>query len=220
MKKRIFPICLAIAALILVLVLSACSSTGNTNKQTNQGAQAYQRANLMGQVTAITGNQVSIKVIELPQMPSGSAGQRPTGDQQKPATTQGSTQPTASPAPASSPNNASTQKQRNYSFTGEEKSIVIPVGVTITSNQRTVSASANPQGNSNVSVQTVTLDFKDIQVGDIISIWYSEKDNTAIARISISSSTSTSGQDGGFPGGDFPGGERGGEPPAGGPGGN
>ncbi len=215
MKKR--DAITATTAFLLMFILSACASAGSSDKQGSTNGQAYQRPDLMGQVTAIAGNEVTLNVIELPQMPAGSAGQRPTAAGNNPAATLGGNQPAASSE--TSPG-SSTQKQRGYTFTGEEKTIMIPVGVSITAVQRSGAVNANPQATGNNSVQTVAMDFKDIQAGDILSIWYSEKDSTAISKVIIASSSSTAGQEGGFPGGDFPGGGPGGEPPAGRPEGN
>ncbi len=250
MKKRIIPIIATVIAAVSMLTLASCSA--NNANANNPNGQGYQRPDMMGQVTAIAGNEVTIKVIELPNIPSFSPGQRsprpsgwqrsprPSGEpRQTPSPGDSSQNPVASLAPGQSPAPSGSQGGRRgfgMNFTGEEKTIVIPPGVPITTVQRsTTGTNGNNTGGNNAgnnggnnrgtqggnmpraSVQTVQMDFKDIKVGDILSIWYSQKDNTAIARVSIQS-TSGNGNNGGFfpggfPGGDFPGGQ-------GGPGGN
>lgn len=229
MKKKILPIIAIITTAAIALTLASCGA--NNANGNNPNGQGYQRPDLMGQVTAIAGNEVTIKVIELPAMPSFSPGQRsprPSGWQRSPRPSDAAQQtpapdisaaPGSSPAPSGSP--GSGRRGFSMTFTGEEKTVVIPVGVPITTIQRSATGTsgtnggaANNGGNApRASVQTVALDFKDIKVGDIISIWYSTKDTTAIARVSIQSTTTNGnngGFPGGFPGGGFPGGPGGG----------
>ena len=226
MRKGIISITAVMLTAVFALMLVSCSSNSTTNSQNGQSGQGYERADLMGQVSAIAGNEVTIKVIELPAMPSFSQGQQrsPRPSRSPSASDAGNQQPQGSQLPEKSPaasgqnqapSDTSGQNRRSGSsmtFTGEEKTIVIPVGVPITSVQRSNTGTNGAQNGSNTgnstpstTAQTVQLDFKDIKVGDILSIWYSEKDKTAIARVSIQSTTSNSQNGSGFQGGgNFP----------------
>ncbi|MDI3481042.1 MAG: hypothetical protein PWQ97_697 [Tepidanaerobacteraceae bacterium] len=59
-------------------------------------------------------------------------------------------------------------------YTGESKTITIPDGVEITTFAR-----------GDKGGEQKTIELKDIKVGDILRIWYSDENKTTISRVSV-----------------------------------
>lgn len=67
-----------------------------------------------------------------------------------------------------------TPPQRTFTYTGETKTITVTSDIPITTMNRT------EQG-----METVNLKFEDIKAGDILSVWYSDKETGKISKIIV-----------------------------------
>ncbi|MCR4436104.1 MAG: hypothetical protein QHH06_13820 [Clostridiales bacterium] len=149
---------------------AASSSTGSTNSpsSTGGGQRQFARPDLSGEVASISGNQVTLKLIEIPaprrNSQQGANGQAQNGSS---ATDQGTGQP----------------RQRNITYTGQTQTISIPDGTQITTTVRGQNAR-----------EEKAIELKDIKQGDILQIWYSDKDKQTISRISVMEASGNSGQ--------------------------
>jgi hypothetical protein len=166
--------------------------------QNNPGMQ-LQDADLMGEVSAISGNEITVKVISIPQMGQGQKGgpdgnsngqtsrgaigrkQAPAaGDGQASANDAGKNQ---APADGTGQNRASAdnaangqQPQREIQYTGETKVLKLTDSVTITETVRE---------DKNVTSQAIKL--TDIKVGDTLQVYYSDKSKETISKIILGS---------------------------------
>jgi hypothetical protein len=75
-----------------------------------------------------------------------------------------------------SPSGTPQPKRDNPTFTGETKTVTIPAGMSITTVLRPEEAK-----------ESKNIELKDIKVGDMIQVWYSDKEKGTISRVSISS---------------------------------
>lgn len=163
---------------------SSSSSTNNQNKK---------MPDLAGEVTAISGSQITLKLIELPTMNSNKdgstqgsqsansstnssnqnsqqSGQKPDGN---PPSDQGGQKPSGDQANGQKP-------KMEVKYTGETKTITISDGVSITSHS---------MGQNGGSEKTIAV--KDIKVGDRLDISYSDSNKTTISKISVRGSSQT-----------------------------
>lgn len=148
------------------------------------------KSNIMGEVASINGSNIQLKLIEMPQFGPG-GGQR--GQKQESAGDQNNQPPDAKsqngnppsdtpPAENESSDNSGMQRgnppqggQMNY--TGETKTIIVSDDAEIIS-----------QGRSQDGSENQTLALKDIQVGNILRIWYEDEQNGVISKISVMTS--------------------------------
>ena len=163
MKKWI----LAVLCGALALGLAACGGQ-QANRQANGGFRG-QQADLAGEVSAINGSNVTLKVMQFGGgmgngAPGGMPSRRPNATRDPNATRpQFSRNPNASGAPFT----------RQY--TGEEKTLTIPADAKITS---TVFDNGNPA--------QVEMKLADLKVGDILLITY-QQDKSTVASINVMS---------------------------------
>ncbi len=177
------------------------NSQPNGSKRGNGGYRGQlqgQGADLTGEVSSISGNQITLKVIKMPAFnrngtsPRGGTGN--SGNTSQPAA--GST-PAAEPSsstPASDSSNTSPDSRgpkgnghsqpRGIQYTGETKTVTIPDGVAITAMART-------NGDSNQQ----TLKLSDIKEGNVLQIWYSDKDKGTVSKINVMQRIPGTGQD-------------------------
>lgn len=138
---------------------SAKADAGNPKRR-------FSRPDLSGEVTSIVGNEVTLKVIEMPQTGPNMArgaqrGMRPPGEG-RPGQGFQAGAGTGMMGPGT------------IKYSGEKKTVLIPVGIPITTMTR------GEKGR-----ETKTLDFTDIKKGAILQIWYADQKQTAISRISV-----------------------------------
>lgn len=171
------------------------SNTTQSNSTTNN-SENKKMPDLAGEVTAINGSQVTLKLIELPaasEDKNGKAqdgqntnsstnssnqntqqsGQKPTGN---PPSDQGGQKPTGNQSNGQPP-------KMEVKYTGETKTITISDGVSITTLNK---------GENGGTEKTIAV--KDIKVGDRLDISYSDSNKTTISKISVRSVSQTQNQ--------------------------
>jgi hypothetical protein len=181
--KKISVVVIAIF-IVLIAGFVAFNSKNKTNQKSSnsssnqpafkEGGKEQRQFNfpgLSGEVASIAGNQVTIKIIETPKFPRNmnqregrNAGTRNNGGQWN----RGEGWQSGN----------SQGRQRTIKYTGERKNVIIPVGVPITTMVRTETGR-----------ETQTVAFNKIKKGDILQIWYSDKEQAIISRIGIRSQT-------------------------------
>lgn len=165
-----------VCGLLLVTVLTAAGCGSSTDQPASTSAQGerpgnpsdgqrtgqFSRADVSGQVESIAGNEVKLKLIEMPAPRANeNAGQGSGGMRQGQNSGQGA---------------SSGQSQgRAIKFTGETQTLLIPIGVPLTTMTR---------GQNGPEVKEA--DLKDIKKGSMLNIWYADKTSKTIDRISIS----------------------------------
>ncbi|KZL91009.1 hypothetical protein [Clostridium magnum] len=155
---------------------SSSSTTSNQNKK---------MPDLAGEVTAISGSEVTLKLIELPAMNSdkNSKSQDGQSTNSSASTSTQSTQQADQKTTGNAPSDQSGQKpsgqpgerpKMEVKYTGETKTIKISDGVSITTFNK---------GENGGTEKTITV--KDIKVGDRLDISYSDSNKTTISKVSV-----------------------------------
>lgn len=176
--KRIIAV--LILCLSITAVFTGCSKNSSTqgNNNGNQGNKGQmERADLMGEVSEIVGNEVKLKVIKMPERPTGTPenpnggkpnitpGTNPGGNGSwQPGTQQGGT------------GQSGQTRNRQREYTGEVKTIIIPVGIKITTMTR---------GQNGVEQKEVNI--SEIKQGTILQIYYAD-DGKTIEKITTMTS--------------------------------
>lgn len=218
-----------ICALMLMTVLAGCAAAGSgttTSQKTDDAAAGTQQAAagdtsetgnadgsaageqqaptgkvVYGEIADIAGNEVTLKLIEMPQMPQRdpNATTRPQGQQNQEA------QASAAPQGAQTEGGGgNTDARRETKYTGETVELIIPVGMKITmnafgqggmGNRQRPAGGANGQNNrpSNSAEPRATRDpsaaaeteveLSALKVGWTLTITY-QQDGTTIDKIS------------------------------------
>lgn len=174
MKKLI----MIITALLTFSTITACSSTPATETAAPAKAEAAAtpsatttprpKTNVFGEVIEVVGNSVTLKMIERAQKNLDTA----TAD------------PAATPKTGGGPgtgdgsgggSGSSSAEARVY--TGEEKEIIIPVGIALKTRLKTAEGS-----------KEVDMELNQIKVGNVMTILYKE-DGTTIDKIIVTTGT-------------------------------
>ncbi len=190
---------LSVSVLALAIVLGGCSSTATQPQQQmvdqggnmqngfgdpsgnmqggngqGQGNRQFQRPDAMGEISVLDGNNVTIKVIQMPNFGQGQGGQRQrtwrAGSSPRP-------RPSGSPGP---------RQQRQRQFTGETKIIALD-GIVI---QKMSFGDNGPQMDQ--------IQVKDLQIGDVLQVFNKADDQSKIDHVSVGG---LGGGGGGFGGG-------------------
>ncbi|MCQ6279660.1 hypothetical protein [Bacillus sp. EB600] len=165
-------------SILMIFVIVGCSNSGNPGK-TAAGSRGYPKPDVFGEVSAIGGNKVTLKLLKVPQM-SGRNGQvRGTGDGNMGVNAAGNNGRFAS---GSGGPGKGGMRPRNY--TGETKTIVIPKGVSIT----TMTRGTNGMNQTNISLN-------DLTTGSTLSIYY-DTDGKTIKSIRVQKPRTVNGQAG------------------------
>lgn len=187
---------LVTTSVILMSLFTGCGSQNNststqasgTTTQSSSSATSNQNKkmpDLAGEVTAINGSEVTLKLIELPAMNSdkNSKAQDGQGTNSSAGSSTQSTQQADQKTTENAPSDKSGQKpsgqpgerpKMEVKYTGETKTITISDGVSIT---------ALNKGENGGTEKTITV--KDIKVGDRLDISYSDSNKTTISKISV-----------------------------------
>lgn len=184
MKKIICTV----ASIMMVTTLMVGCKAKTTDVQSTQAAQStqaslstatsnkegsFQKADLEGEVAAINGSKITLKVIKTPEPPA-----KPTensqGDSQKNA-------PKDADKEKPQTNNENGQAPKapqdmKVEYTGETKDITIAAGIKITAMSR---------GQQGPEAKEITV--SDIKVGDTLQITYSDKEKQTISQINVRS---------------------------------
>lgn len=159
-------------------------TSSDTNEQndlevkphSSDGKPQFTKANLSGEVVSISGNEIVLNIVEMPEphrnTPHKNGGSGNSDQDQS---------DTAPPAQgeqgeASQDNNPLRQNQSGLSYIGESKTISIPDGISITTS-----------GRGNDGEQQSTIKLEDIKEGDMLQIWYSSEEEETISKVAVMS---------------------------------
>lgn len=176
------------------------NNQSNSNTSNQSDAKKADGSSISGEVTAIDGSKITLKLIETPKQgdmgkapngnPPSQNGSAPAQNSNPPAQT-GNTQAQNSNAPTqnggspsqntasaqgSSANNENTNTAPQVKYTGETQTITVADGTSITT--------LNPSATAD-SDKEKTISIKDIKVGDKLNILYSGSDKTTISKINV-----------------------------------
>jgi hypothetical protein len=209
-KVRAFGLPLVAAVAVLgasLLALSACGKpTGGTADVTGS-ATNYGTPGLYGEVTDVSGNQITLKLIRIVAMPTGgmnrpSGGVRPTGGMVRPS---GGVRPTGGmvrPSGGAFPSGGVRPTGGAWggfpvTYTGETQVVTIPAALKIITNTTATDG----------TITSTVVDITEVKSGNILAIYYGANGKT-INKVVLSTSASAGGfpgfPDGGFPDGGFP----------------
>jgi len=196
---------LVTTSVILMSLFTGCGSQNNstssqTSSTTTQSSssttsnQTKKVPDLAGEVTAISGSQVTLKLIELPTMNSDKNSKSQDGQSTNSSASSStqSTQQDGQKTIGNPPSDQSGQKpsgqpserpKMEVKYTGETKTITIADGVSITTFSK---------GENGGTEKTITV--KDIKVGDRLDISYSDSNKTTISKISVRGSSQAQAQ--------------------------
>jgi hypothetical protein len=170
------PLSTAIISILMIFVIAGCSNSGNSNQSAQNGKRAgVQKPDVYGEVSAINGNQVTLKLMNIPNRPKGQVRGSGTGNMGTSGT---------APAPGTRNGNGGQGQggMRQRSYTGEEKTITIPNGVQMTTMTR---------GTNGMQQSSITMD--QITTGSTLSIYY-DTDGKTIKRIRVQKPWTGNGQ--------------------------
>ena len=187
MKKK--HLLTTLISILMILVFAGCSNSGNSNQTTSNGnggnRPAFQKPNVYGEVDSISGNNVTLKLMNFPQMNKRNGGGRGNGNMG-----------TVNGAPANRNGNGNGNGNWNgnggqgrggmgaRSYTGQQQAIIIPNNVSITEMTR----------GTNGMTQT-NVNLNDIQTGSVLSIYY-DNDGKTIKSIRVQRPFNGNGQGG------------------------
>lgn len=140
----------------------AVTKDSNEAPGNGQGKGNFARPDLMGEVSKVEGNVVTLKVIEMPKFGGRNKGNGST-DNQKPA-----------PSSDDASKKSDQPRQMEVKFTGATEAITIPKEVQVEKTVRTDSGR-----------KTEVVALKDLAVGEILQITYSDKEKKIPSKISV-----------------------------------
>lgn len=168
MKKRVFA---TFVSILMIFVVAGCSNSGNSNQTSTNGKGNrgnFQKPDVYGEVSAINGNTITLKLMKIPQM------NRPKGQVRGSGSGNMGVRNGASGNGNWSKNGSQGRGGMGArTYTGEEKNITIPDGVSMTTMTR---------GTNGVEQSDITLD--QITTGSTLSIYY-ENDGKTIKNIRV-----------------------------------
>lgn len=173
---------------------NAASSSGNQG--TNTSNQEENKNTLLGEVTAIDDNKITLKVIENPRNEKGKndgnqAQKQDNNNKQNKNNEKNASNSSGNTNGKSAEKNVDnatgklkqdkTNNEPEIKYTGETKTVTIPDGITITA----LNSDGTGDGGKR---KDITL--KDIKIGDRLNIVYSGNDNTTISKVNVMNQSS------------------------------
>ncbi|PAE37167.1 hypothetical protein CHI06_20825 [Bacillus sp. 7884-1] len=175
-----------LASSLMILTIVGCSSAAASEEQTTAAEEGTSKGantksidlveiDVYGEVSEIIGNEVTLKLLEIPDMSAmnrekGTGGDK-TGDKAEGSAPAGDTNSGAAAGAITGNPGGGGMREKNY--TGEEKTIVIPVGMPIVSMTR---------GEEGMVESEISLN--ELTSGSTLSIYYQE-DGKTIEKITI-----------------------------------
>jgi hypothetical protein len=193
MKKKRFLTFLVSA--LMIFVIAGCSnanasdqtstnSNGNGNGNAGKGNKnGFQKPDVYGEISAIDGNKVTLKLMEIPQMSHRNGQNKGNGSGNGPGNGSGSGWNNGN-GNGNGNGGPGSGGMRAKKYTGEEKTIEIPDGVSLV----TMTRGANGMTQSN-------LNLSDLTTGDTLSIYYNS-DGKTIDKIRVQKPRTGNGQAG------------------------
>lgn len=175
---------------LMILTIVGCSSTAaseekttteeSTSNEANKNSTDLGEMDVYGEVSEVIGNEVTLKLLEIPDM---AAMNREKGTNGAPPTDR-NTEGGAATGGTATDGTAAGKGMREKQYTGEEKTIIIPVGTPI------VSMTRGEEG----MVET-EIGMTELTSGNTLSIYYQE-DGKTIEKITIRKPRTGGGQGG------------------------
>jgi hypothetical protein len=175
-----------LASSLMILTIVGCSSAAASEEQTTAAEEGTSKEantksidlgeiDVNGEVSEVIGNEVTLKLLEIPDMSvmnreKGTGGDK-TGDKAEGSAPTGDTTSGAAAGAITGTPGGGGMREKNY--TGEEKTIVIPVGTPIVSMTR---------GEEGMVESEIGLN--ELTSGSTLSIYYQE-DGKTIEKITI-----------------------------------
>jgi hypothetical protein len=186
-----------LASGLMILTIVGCSSAAASEEQTTTTEESTSKKastnstdlgeiDVYGEVSEVIGNEVTLKLLEIPDM-SAMTREKGTGSNQTGGNAQGSAaagDTTGGAAAGATPGATGGGGMREKQYTGEEKTIVIPVGTPIVSMTR---------GEEGMVESEISLN--ELTSGNTLSIYYQE-DGKTIEKITIRKPRTGGGQGG------------------------
>jgi hypothetical protein len=186
-----------LASGLMILTIVGCSSAAASEEQTTTTEESTTKEasanstdlgeiDVYGEVSEVIGNEVTLKLLEIPDM-SNMTREKGTGSDQAGDKAGGSApaeDTTGGAAAGATPGATGGGGMREKQYTGEEKTIVIPVGTPI------VSMTRGEEG----MVET-EISLNELASGNTLSIYYQE-DGKTIEKITIRKPRTGGGQGG------------------------
>lgn len=158
---------------------STSTTQSSTNKTTTQNSDNDKQApGLAGEVTAINGTEITLKLIEVPTM-GGDKNTKSSDGQNKDQSTTTDTQNKDKTPPTDG-----QKPKMETKYTGETKTLKLADGVSITTMIKN-EQSGTQQGGQDKNMTEKTLAIKDIKVGDKLNVWYTDSNKTTISKVSV-----------------------------------
>jgi hypothetical protein len=175
--KRLFT---TLVSLLVIFAIAGCSN-GNGSGQaaaasngSGQAANGFAKPDVYGEVAKIDGNQVTLKLMEIPQRNGRNGNNRRNWQNgQNGQNWQNNGQNNGNVAAGGGNGAGGPGGMRARRYTGEEKTIVIPNGVSIVTMTRGTNGMTEDQ-----------MALKDITVGSILSVYY-KTDGKTIDKIRV-----------------------------------
>jgi hypothetical protein len=182
-----------------LMFLPGCSTPSENQQQLNQPTNSNpttvhnpnsEIADLNGEITKIISNQITLKLIEMPNFARESGGQGRTRSQSENNNKKNDQQrkpEIINPQDQKYQGNRQQTRQpddRQIKYTGETANVTIPESVSISTTIRTSKGR-----------EYKDLGLNELKVGDIIQIWYQDKESKSIAKISVRQQTNNTTKD-------------------------
>jgi hypothetical protein len=171
-----------ILVIFLVTGLTACQKragegdkavTAKKRETKGEKKEKTGKADLNGMVTEVFGNEITIKVIEVTEENSEKDKEEKNVKKEN-NDKENSKQKKEDKTAEAAKKEGQDSVEKKFGVTGETKTITVPVGIPIT-----VMTKGDKEEEPKLA------DIRDIKKGNIIQIWYSEKDKTVITKINI-----------------------------------
>lgn len=200
-KKRLFT---AFISILMIFVIAGCSSSGDSSQNSapangngnagngNGNRPAFQKPDIYGEVSAVSGNNVTLKLLKIPQMNrrngqnggnSGNGNGAGNGNGNANGNGNGGNMNGGNGGNGGQRRGGGFMRQKQY--TGEVKTISIPSGVPLT----TTTFGQNGPSQTNINLS-------DVAVGDVLSIYYNS-DVKTIKNIRVQKPRTGNGGQGG-----------------------
>lgn len=181
----------SISILLIYLFIFSLAACGSNNSpaaaadSSTGGRMQVQAADLTGEVSSVSDNKITLKLIK---MPAFGRNGRAQSDNSNSFSDRRSPEDSAANSSASRPKGSNSanpsgnqsqergqRPQRTVEYTGETKTVTIPGDSKITeAGRRQSDDSGNGQS---------ALSVSDIKEGDVLQIWYSQDNGEAISRV-------------------------------------
>lgn len=177
-----------LASILIVSFIVGCSNTTSSGKQTstdqsnsnkasaNSNTKAFEKPDLYGEVSEVIGNEITLKLLKIPEMPARNGqkeGYKAAGNVDDKGSNVAPNGANADGSGAQGAGAGAGRGMRQKEYTGEEKTMVIPVGTSLVTTTR---------GENGMTESDISLN--ELKSGYTMSVYY-KKDGKTIEKISV-----------------------------------